>query len=54
MGIGNREEKKLVFNKKSYLMINNERIENDIRISNEFNNYFVSVGSTVASKINVN
>ena len=35
-------------------MINNERIENDIRISNEFNNYFVSVGSTLASKINVN
>ena len=35
-------------------MINNERIENDIRISNEFNNYFLSVGSTLASKINVN
>ena len=35
-------------------MINNERIENDIRISNEFNNYFVSIGSTLASKINVN
>ena len=35
-------------------MINNERIENDIRISNEFNNYPVSVGSTLASKINVN
>ena len=35
-------------------MINNERIENDIRISNEFNNYFVSVGSILASKINVN
>ena len=35
-------------------MINNERIENDIRISNEFNNCFVSVGSTLASKINVN
>ena len=35
-------------------MINNERIENDIRISNEFNNYFVSVGSTLASKIHVN
>ena len=33
-------------------MINNERIENDIRISNECNNYFVSVGSTLASKIN--
>ena len=35
-------------------MINNERIENDIRISNEFNNYFISVGSTLASKINGN
>ena len=35
-------------------MLNNERIENDIRISNEFNNYFVSVGSTLASKINAN
>ena len=35
-------------------MINNERNENDIRISNEFNNYFVSIGSTLASKINVN
>ena len=35
-------------------MINNERIENDIRISNECNNYFVSVGSTLVSKINVN
>ena len=37
--------------KKSYFMLNNERIENDIRTSNEFNNYFVSVGSTLASKI---
>ena len=35
-------------------MLNNERIDNDIRISNEFNNYFVSVGSTLASKINNN
>ena len=35
-------------------MLNNERIENDIRISKEFNNYFVSVGSTLASKINDN
>ena len=35
-------------------MLNNERIENTIRISNEFNNYFVSVGSTLASKINDN
>ena len=34
--------------------MNNERIEIDIRISNEFNNYFVSVGSTLASKINDN
>ena len=33
-------------------MLNNERIENDIRISKEFNNYYVSVGSTLASKIN--
>ena len=31
-----------------FLMINNERIKN------EFNNYFVSVGSTFAPKINVN
>ena len=46
-------KKKLVF-KKSYFMLNNERIENDIRISKEFNNYFVSVGSTLASKINDN
>ena len=51
--IGNREEK-TSFPKKSYFMINNERTENDIRISNEFNNYFVSVGSTLASKMNVN
>ena len=35
-------------------MINNETIENDIRISNEFNNYFVSAGSTLASQINDN
>ena len=35
-------------------MLNNERIENDIRISKEFNNYCVSVGSTLASKINDN
>ena len=35
-------------------MINNERIKNDIRISNEFIIHFVSVGSTLASKINVN
>ena len=35
-------------------MLNHERIDNDIRISNEFNNYFVSVGSTLASKINDN
>ena len=35
-------------------MLNNEIIENDIRISKEFNNYFVSVGSTLASKINDN
>ena len=41
------------FQKKSYFMINNERIENYIRISNEFNNYFVCVGSTLASNINV-
>ena len=33
-------------------MLNNERIKNEIRISNKFNNYFVSVGSTLASKIN--
>ena len=37
-----------------YFMINNERIENDIRISYEFNNYFVSLGSALASKVNVN
>ena len=35
-------------------MLNNGRIKNDIRISKEFNNYFVSVGSTLASKINDN
>ena len=52
--IGNREKNLLKLKKTSFLMINNERIENDIRISNEFNNYFVSVGSTLASKINVN
>ena len=40
--------------KKSYVMLNNERIENDIRISNEFNNYCISVDSTLASKINEN
>ena len=45
---------KTSFQKESYFMINNELIENDIRISNEFYNYFVSVGSTHASKINVN
>ena len=47
-------KKKTSFQKKYYFMINNERIENDIRISNEFNNYFVSVRSVLASKINVN
>ena len=35
-------------------MLNNERIENYIRISKDFNDYFVSVGSTLASKINDN
>ena len=35
-------------------MLNNERIENYIRISNELKNYFVSVGSTLSSKINAN
>ena len=49
--ICDREGKKLVF-KKSYFMLNNERIENDIRTSKEFNNYCVFVGSTLASKIN--
>ena len=48
------EKKKNNFQKKSYFMLNNDRIENDIRISKEFNNYFVSVGSTLASKINDN
>ena len=33
-------------------MLNNKRIENDIGISKEFNKYFVSVGYTLASKIN--
>ena len=47
-------KKKTSFQIKSYFMINNERIENDITISKEFYNYFVSVGSTLASKINVN
>ena len=47
-------KKKTSFQKKSYFIINNESIENNIRISNEFNNYFVSVGSALASKINVN
>ena len=35
-------------------MLNKERIDNTIRILNEFNNYFVSYGSTLASKINDN
>ena len=35
-------------------MLNNKRIDNDIRVSNAFNNYFVSIGSTLASKINDN
>ena len=35
-------------------MLNNERIDNDIRISKEFNNYFVSVGSTLSPKKNDN
>ena len=47
-------KKKTRFEKNSYFMLNNERIENDIRISKEFYNYFVSVGSTLASKINDN
>ena len=47
-------KKKTSFQKESYCMLNNEIIENEIRISNEFNNYFVSVGSTLASKINDN
>ena len=47
-------KEKTSFQKKSYFMLNNEIIKNDIRISNEFNNYFGSVGSTLASKINEN
>ena len=47
-------EEKTSFQKQSYFRLNNERIENDIRISKEFNNYFVSVCSTLASKINDN
>ena len=43
---------KSVIGKKKLLY--NERIENYIRISKEFNNYFVSVCSTLASKINDN
>ena len=35
-------------------MLNNEIIENYIKISNGINNYFVSVGSTLASNINDN
>ena len=35
-------------------MLNNERIKNHIRISKEFNSDFVTVGSTLASKINDN
>ena len=35
-------------------MLNNERIENYIRISKEYSNYCVYVGSTLASKINDN
>ena len=46
------EKKKIV--KIYYCILNNERIDNDIRISNEFNKCCVSVGSTLASKINVN
>ena len=53
-GMRTNREEKTSFQKKSYFMINSEIIENDIRISNEFNNYVVSVGSTLASKINVN
>ena len=37
--------------KVSYFMLNNIKIENNIRIANEFNNYFVSVGPTLASKV---
>ena len=29
--------------------INNNIIDNDLRIANEFNNYFVSVGTTLAA-----
>ena len=52
--ICDREEENQFSKNKSYFMLNNERIENDIIISNEFNNYFVSVVSTLASKINDN
>ena len=31
-----------------------KKIENDIRISNEYNNYFVAVGSTLVSKVHDN
>ena len=48
------KEEKTSFQNKYYFMLNNERIDNDIRISNEFKNYFVPVCSTLASKINDN
>lgn len=39
--------------KVSYFLINNKKIDNEIRIANEFNNYFVSVGPTLASNIEI-
>ena len=45
------DREKNSFQKKSYFMLNKEGTSNYIRISNEINNYFVSVGST---KINHN
>ena len=30
-------------------IINNNTIENELRIANEFNNYFVSIGQTLAA-----
>ena len=38
-------------NKKSTFIINNKKCDNDLQLANEFNNYFVSVGQTLAAKL---
>jgi len=40
--------------KVSYFLINEKKVDSEVRIANEFNNYFVSIGQELASKIKTN